>query len=149
MTDRLVSDEEQQNALNQIRTFLSFALSDLSEQPLLDHYLSFLHPAVPVLPLPASSSLDSLPAGLRALILVASLASLPHQQRNSAYAWQLLKQARLAEKMLEQPKLSSLAAALLELDTNLDPRGDFALLAKVRLILPIPSSVPAATSVVS
>ncbi|GAA5905414.1 hypothetical protein JCM6882_003153 [Rhodosporidiobolus microsporus] len=127
---RLVSDEYQQNALRQLRSFLSYALPDLSEQPLLTHYLTYLHPAFPLLPISPVHTFDSLPAGLRALLLVTSLSSLPDQQRNAAYAWQLLKQERLAEKMLEQPKLSSLAAALLELDTNLDPRGDFALLAK-------------------
>ncbi|GAA5830588.1 hypothetical protein JCM11251_002523 [Rhodosporidiobolus azoricus] len=127
---RLSSDEYQHNALRQLRTFLSYAHPDLSELPLLTHYLTYLHPVLPILPISPVHTFDSLPAGLRALLLVTSLSSLPDQQRDSAYAWQQLKQVRLAEQMLEQPKLSSLAAALLELDTNLDPRGDFALLAK-------------------
>ncbi|GAA6041682.1 hypothetical protein JCM8097_003082 [Rhodosporidiobolus ruineniae] len=127
---RRTDDEYQHQALRQLRSFLAFAVPEISEEALLQHHLSHLHPSLPILPLGPSHSVESFPPGLRALLLVSSLSYFPGQRRTAAHAWSLVKQEKLADKMLETPRLSSLSAALLELDTNLDPRNDFALLAK-------------------
>ncbi|BGP13116.1 hypothetical protein JCM10213v2_001035 [Rhodosporidiobolus nylandii] len=127
---RLASDDYQHVALRQLRSFIAYAVPEVTESALLQHYLIYLHPALPVLPLNGPDALDNIPAGLRALLLASALSYFPEHKKAAAYAWSLLKQEKLAEKMLEVPRLSSLAAVLVELDTTLDPRNDFALLAK-------------------
>ncbi|GAA6005375.1 hypothetical protein JCM10207_002958 [Rhodosporidiobolus poonsookiae] len=127
---RVISDEIQHTTLRRIRSFLSFAAPDVSEEAILEHYLTRLHPSLPVLPISSQHSLDTLPPGVTALLLVTALSYLPALKAASSYAWNVVKEARLANSMLEAPKLSSLSAALLELDSTTDPRNDFALLAK-------------------
>ncbi|GAA5971375.1 hypothetical protein JCM11641_008328 [Rhodosporidiobolus odoratus] len=127
---RLSTDDYQHCALRQLRWFLAYSAPTLSEETILDHYLRHLHPAFPILPVSPAHPLDSLAPGLRALLLAAALSYYPEHRKAAAFAWASLKQERLAEKMLEVPKLSSLAAAVVELDNNLDPRNDYPLLAK-------------------
>ncbi|GAA5892155.1 hypothetical protein JCM8208_001454 [Rhodotorula glutinis] len=127
---RVASADREATLLRRIRSFLSSIVPPPSEDALIEHYLANIHPALPVLPISSSHSIDSLPPTLRAVILVDSLASFPQHKAASVYAWRMLKEEHVGERALDQPKLSGLATAILELDTTLDQRGDYGLLAK-------------------
>lgn len=73
--------------------------------------------------------------------MVETLGYFPSLRDKGDYAWRLLKEEKLGERMLDRPKLSSLATAILELSTSMDPRGDYALLAKVRTVPPCADDV--------
>lgn len=133
-SDRPLLDDFEATTLRRVRSFIASAAPHLSEETLIDHYLSFIHPTLPVLPLSPLHPPDSLPPSLRASILVETLGYFPSLRDNGDYAWRLLKEEKLGERMLDRPKLSSLATAILELSTSMDPRGDYALLAKVRAL---------------
>ncbi|KAK4704379.1 hypothetical protein P7C70_g1837, partial [Phenoliferia sp. Uapishka_3] len=102
----------------------------LSLDILLQHYLTHLHPAFPLLPTSALHALDTLPPAFQTLLITTSFSSLPEYSLASRHLWTELKEERLADRSLDQPRLSSLASALLELGTTLDARGDYGLLAK-------------------
>ncbi|BGO94136.1 hypothetical protein NBRC10512_006958 [Rhodotorula toruloides] len=127
---RPLLDDFEATTLRRVRSFIASTAPHLSEETLIDHYLSFIHPTLPVLPLSPIHPPDSLPPSLRASILVETLGYFPSLRGNGDYAWRLLKEEKLGERMLDRPKLSSLATAILELSTSMDPRGDYALLAK-------------------
>ncbi|BGP45128.1 hypothetical protein JCM10450v2_000945 [Rhodotorula kratochvilovae] len=127
---RPLSSDFEAGLLRRIRSFLAVAVPSRSEDALLEHYLSNLHPVRPLLPVSTHHSLDNLPPSLRAVILVDALSSFPEHKAASVHAWRLLKEERAGDRMLDMPKLSSLATAVLELSTTLDPRGDYGLLAK-------------------
>ncbi|GJN87705.1 hypothetical protein Rhopal_000660-T1 [Rhodotorula paludigena] len=127
---RVLSSDFEVTVLRRIRSFLSAAVPSLSEDALLEHYLRHLHPVMPLLPISPQHTLDSIPPSLRAIILVESLSSFPEHRAAGVHAWRLIKEEKVGDCMLEQPRLSSLATAVLELSTTLDPRGDYGLLAK-------------------
>lgn len=136
LADRVASADREATLLRRIRSFLSTIVPAPSEDALIEHYLANIHPALPVLPISSSHSIDSLPPTLRAVILVDSLASFPQHKAASVYAWRMLKEEHVGERALDQPKLSGLATAVLELGTTLDQRGDYGLLARVRHLPP-------------
>lgn len=140
--DRVLSSDFEFTVLRRIRSFLSAAVPSLSEDALLEHYLRHLHPVMPLLPISPQHTLDSIPPSLRAIITVESLSSFPEHRAAGVHAWRLIKEEKVGDRMLEQPRLSSLATAALELSTTLDPRGDYGLLAKVRLFLYILQQAP-------
>ncbi|GAA5849664.1 hypothetical protein JCM9279_001972 [Rhodotorula babjevae] len=127
---RAASADWEMSVLRRIRSFLAAAVPSISEDALVEHYLANVHPAMPILPISPSHSIDSLPPTLRAVILVETLSSFPQYKPASVYAWRMLKEERVGERTLDQPKLSGLATAVLELGTMLDQRGDYGLLAK-------------------
>ncbi|GAA5979016.1 hypothetical protein JCM5350_004207 [Sporobolomyces pararoseus] len=126
---RSTSDELELATLRQLRSFIAFATPSQSEGELFARFVSHCNPAFPVLS--STASFDELQPGLQAFILVESVASLPDFRAAGIEARRMIKSVRLADRMLEtQAKLSSISAALLELNMNLDPRGDFLLLSK-------------------
>jgi len=133
--DRVSSHEEEVKLLRQIRSFLAFATSNRNEGDFLDRYFEHNQPFFPVLPTSPSQTFDRLPPGLQALILAEALANFPGFRAAGREAQRIAKESRIAEKMLDaQPKLSSIAASLVELNMGMDPRGDFLLLSKVRQV---------------
>ncbi|KPV76725.1 uncharacterized protein RHOBADRAFT_51724 [Rhodotorula graminis WP1] len=127
---RVACADREASLLRRIRSFLSATVPSLSEDDIVEHYLANIHPCMPVLPVSSSHSINSLPPTLRAIILVDSLGSFPQHKAASNYAWHMLKEERVGERALDQPKLSGLATAVLELGTTLDQRGDYGLLAR-------------------
>ncbi|GAA5960316.1 hypothetical protein JCM3765_007471 [Sporobolomyces pararoseus] len=126
---RSTSHEIETTTLGQLRSFIAFATRSKDEKELFARFVSHVNPAFPVLSL--SSTFDDLQPCLQAFVLVESVATLPEFRAAGTQARKMIKSARLADKMLEtQAKLSSISAALLELNMNLDPRGDFLLLSK-------------------
>lgn len=74
---------------------------------------------------------DDLPPGLQAVVLVEAIAAVPQSRLAGQEARRMVKATKLADRMLESSaELSSISAALLELNMNLDPRGDYMLLSK-------------------
>lgn len=134
-TDRPVVQDEHEKLVRAIEGFISATLPELSPSSIFDHYLTFLHPSMPVLPLGPAPTLDSLPPGLRAAIIVEAFVYLANDPRQATYVCTLFKSSLVADRLLYTSKLSSLATAILELSSAVDPRGDYLLLAKVRSFL--------------
>ncbi|GAA5894950.1 Zn(II)2Cys6 transcription factor [Sporobolomyces salmoneus] len=126
---RSTSHDLEESTLSQIRSFVDFATRGRDTRELVDRYYSRFLTAYPVLS--TTTPFDDLPPGLRAFVLVESIATSPEFRLAGLEARRMLKAVHLANRMLESTaKLSSISAALLELNMNLDPRGDFLLLSK-------------------
>jgi hypothetical protein len=148
LTDRSSSQDLESSTLRQIRSFIAFVIRGRNEKELIEFYLDRIIPAFPVLPSHTTiDNFEDLPLGLQAFVLTEALASHPEFRAAGLEARTMVKTARLADRMLEtQSKLSSISAALLELNMNLDPRGDFLLLSKVRFSKFFPLHVAVADS---
>lgn len=130
-TDRPAAQDEHEKLVRAIEGFISTTSPELLPTAMFEHYLEFLHPSMPVLPLDPAPPFGSLPPGLRAAILVEAFAYFATDPRQSAYAWSTFKSSQVSDRLLYASKLSSLATAILELSSATDPRGDYLLLAKV------------------
>ncbi|BGP29306.1 hypothetical protein JCM10296v2_001045 [Rhodotorula toruloides] len=74
---RPLLDDFEATILRRVRSFIASAAPHLSEERLIDHYLSFIDPTLPLLPLSPQHPPESLPPSLRASILVESLGYFP------------------------------------------------------------------------
>jgi hypothetical protein len=105
------------------------------EVALISQFTIVVHPTLPILPLSLAFSPFDLPEGLRAVILATALSASPANRSAKTFLWSQLKQIRLAHELLQAPKLSSIAAAVLELATSIDTRNDYMLLSQVRQVI--------------
>ncbi|GAA5832375.1 hypothetical protein JCM3766R1_002400 [Sporobolomyces carnicolor] len=126
---RFPCEELEISTLRQIRSFCAFAVPGQDEGSLIDQYYNRNVPGCPVLS--RSLPYDDLPPGLQAVVLVEAIAAVPQSRLAGQEARRMVKATKLADRMLESSaELSSISAALLELNMNLDPRGDYMLLSK-------------------
>ncbi|GAA5924328.1 Dal81p [Sporobolomyces koalae] len=121
--------------LSQIRPYLKYATCDCSESVYLNHYFAFAFPTFPVLAISAgTTALEAFRTygpGLQALVLGEAAAHYPGYYNFGCEVRDKVKTAKIADRMLDaRAKLSSISAALLEININRDPRGEFLLLSK-------------------
>ncbi|KAI5477288.1 transcriptional activator protein DAL81 [Pseudohyphozyma bogoriensis] len=137
-THRSLIGDFERLALRNVRSLLSLLPADqaFDEARAYDLYLSHNHSAFPILPTDPRPTLDALSPAVLALVLATSLLHDETTRQLSPATWDSIKQARVADHCLEQPKLSAIAAALLEMGARpvMDPRNDYLVLAKVGMV---------------
>lgn len=107
--------------------------ADSIMQELLRLYLTNVHPAFPILPL--LKNMGEFPPYLLSAIYATALNHRKDLREMSAAAWTFVHAPNVADPGLDSPRLSTVAAAVLDIGARptLDPRGNYLTLAKVGL----------------
>ncbi|KAI5474756.1 transcriptional activator protein DAL81 [Pseudohyphozyma bogoriensis] len=125
-------DDPTKVLLRRLQSTLALLPSYSTESSFAD-YLS-AHPAFPLLSCYPRPSIASLSPGVLSFVLASSLihSTARNVKNASAPVWEIIKESRVADVVVEKPHLEGISVALMELSGRplLDPRGDFLLLAK-------------------
>ncbi|KAH8117263.1 hypothetical protein DFH11DRAFT_1504359, partial [Phellopilus nigrolimitatus] len=116
--------------LYRVRSLLKALPSRPKEEELLQIFFSRVHPAFPTLPL--LKNMGEFPPYLLSAIYATAFSHREDLREMSAAAWSFVHAPNVTEPGLDSPRLSTIAAAILDIGARptVDPRGNYLTLAK-------------------